>query len=84
MNCQYYYNPQWKINLQIDDESNLQQAAQTYFPANAFLTNSSILAFSFAVSLFNANEVGHIFPSSRCALSLKPSVEYLALNFPAF
>ena len=50
----------------------------------ALLTNSAIFFSSAAVSLFNAYEFGHMLPSSRFALSLKPRTEYLALNLPAF
>src|SRR6267378_5696830 len=47
----------------------------------AFFTSAPILASSAAVSSVNAKATGHIVPSSRCALSLKPSVAYLVLNF---
>jgi NAD(P)-dependent dehydrogenase (short-subunit alcohol dehydrogenase family) len=36
-----------------------------------------------AVNSFSAKEVGHMAPSSRFALSLKPNVAYLELNFCA-
>ncbi len=49
----------------------------------AFCTRAPILASSAAVSSDNAKLVGHMAPSSRFALSLKPSVAYLALNFSA-
>ncbi len=49
----------------------------------ACLTSAAIFASSVAVSSFSANAVGHIEPSSRFALSLKPSVAYLVLNFCA-
>src|SRR5438105_10520962 len=49
----------------------------------AFFTSAPILASSAAVSSFSAKEVGHIAPSSRFALSLKPNVAYLVLNFCA-
>src|SRR5215212_1666417 len=49
----------------------------------AFLTSAAILASSAAVNSFSAKEVGHMAPSSRFALSLKPNVAYLALNFSA-
>src|SRR5438067_6831651 len=49
----------------------------------AFFTSAPILASSAAVSSFNAKEVGHMAPSSRFALSLKPNVAYLVLNFRA-
>src|SRR2546427_787596 len=49
----------------------------------AFFTSAPILASSAAVNSFSAKEVGHMAPSSRFALSLKPSVAYLVLNFCA-
>src|SRR5437867_10306327 len=49
----------------------------------AFFTSAAILASSVAVNPFSAKAVGHIAPSSRFALSLKPSVAYLVLNFCA-
>src|SRR5712692_5828809 len=50
----------------------------------AFFTSAPILASSAAVNSFSAKAVGHRAPSSRFALSLKPSVAYLVLNFCAF
>src|SRR6266571_3816033 len=49
----------------------------------AFFTSAPILASSLAVNSVRAKAVGHIAPSSRFALSLKPSVAYLVLNFCA-
>src|SRR5690606_13487870 len=49
----------------------------------AFFTSSAILASVSGVSSVSANAVGHIVPSSRFALSLKPNVAYLVLNFDA-
>jgi hypothetical protein len=49
----------------------------------AFFTSAAILASSLAVSPFSAKEVGHMAPSSRFAVSLKPNVAYRALNFAA-
>src|SRR5271157_2531344 len=46
----------------------------------AFFTSAPILASSAAVNSFSAKAVGHMAPSSRFALSLKPSVMYLSLN----
>src|SRR5687768_17406282 len=40
----------------------------------AFFTSAPILASSVAVSVFSANEVGHMAPSSRFATSLNPNV----------
>src|SRR5512132_3225626 len=49
----------------------------------AFFTSAPILASSAAVNSVRAKAVGHMAPSSRFALSLKPSVAYLVLNFCA-
>src|SRR5215467_6223025 len=49
----------------------------------AFFTSAPILVSSAAVNSFSAKAVGHMWPSSRFALSLKPSVAYLVLNFCA-
>src|SRR5512142_2897416 len=49
----------------------------------AFFTSAPILATSAVVNSFSAKEVGHVAPSSRFALSLKPNVAYLILNFCA-
>ena len=49
----------------------------------AFFTSALILASSVAVNSFSAKEVGHMAPSSRFAVSLKPNVAYLELNFCA-
>jgi hypothetical protein len=49
----------------------------------AFLTSATILASPVAVNSFNAKATGHMAPASRFALSLKPNVEYLVLNFCA-
>src|SRR3989454_3457795 len=49
----------------------------------AFITSAPILASSVAVNSFSAKATGHIAPSSRFALSLKPNVAYLVLNFCA-
>src|SRR5436309_10759714 len=49
----------------------------------AFFTSAAILVSSVAVNPFSAKAVGHMAPSSRFALSLKPSVAYLVLNFCA-
>src|SRR4030042_6517959 len=49
----------------------------------AFFTSALILASSVAVNSFSAKEVGHRAPSSRFAVSLKPNVAYLVLNFCA-
>ena len=47
----------------------------------AFFTSLAILASAAGVSSFNAQDVAHNSPSSRFAVSLKPIVAYLALNF---
>jgi hypothetical protein len=49
----------------------------------AFFTSAPILASSAAVNCVRAKAVGHMVPSSMFALSLKPSVAYLVLNFCA-
>src|SRR5712692_11502164 len=49
----------------------------------AFFTSAAILASSATVNPFRAKAVGHMEPSSRFALSLKPNVAYLVLNFCA-
>jgi DNA-binding CsgD family transcriptional regulator len=49
----------------------------------AFFTSAPILASSAAVSSVSAKAVGHMAPSSRFAVSLKPNVAYLVLNFCA-
>ena len=41
----------------------------------ALFTSAPILTSPAAVNSFSAKAVGHMSPSSRCALSLKPSVE---------
>ena len=53
------------------------------FQLTAFFTSAPTLASSAAVNCVRAKAVGHVPPSSRCALSLKPSVAYLVLNFCA-
>src|SRR3546814_9566538 len=53
----------------------------TLFPYTTLFR--SILASSAAVSSFSAKEVGHMVPSSRFAVSLKPNVAYLDLNLCA-
>src|SRR5262249_17350673 len=49
----------------------------------AFFTSAPILASSAAVNSVSAKAIGHRAPSSRFALSLKPSVMYLSLNICA-
>src|SRR5919206_90839 len=49
----------------------------------ALLTSATILSSSAAVSSLSAKATGHSAPSSRFALSLKPKVAYLVLNFCA-
>src|SRR4029077_21251688 len=50
----------------------------------ARLTSFAILASSAGVSSVSAYATGHIEPSSRFALSLKPMIAYRSLNFVAF
>jgi hypothetical protein len=49
----------------------------------ALFTSLLILFSSVPVHDVSANSTGHMAPSSRFALSLKPSVAYLVLNFSA-
>src|SRR2546425_4329344 len=49
----------------------------------AFVTSALILASSVAVNSFSAKATGHRAPSSSFAVSLKPNVAYLVLNFCA-
>src|SRR5438128_8403994 len=49
----------------------------------AFFTSAPILASSAAVSFVSAKATGHMEPSSSFALSLKPNIAYLSLNFSA-
>ena len=49
----------------------------------AFLMSALILASSAPVSFLSAKAVAHMSPSSSFALSPKPSVAYLALNYCA-
>ena len=63
----------------------LELTADEHRPAvgpqlTAFFTSAAILASSAAVSSVSAKAVGHMAPSSRFALSLKPSVAYLRLE----
>src|SRR5438105_7827523 len=50
----------------------------------AFFTSALILPSSATVNSFSAKATGHRAPSSRFAVSLKPNVAYLVLNFCAF
>jgi hypothetical protein len=54
--------------------------AQRPAQLTAFFTRAPILTSSVAVNCFSAKATGHTVPSSRFALSLKPSVAYLVLN----
>ena len=47
----------------------------------ALFTSAAILFSLATVNSFSANETGHRAPSSRFAVSLKPKVAYLELNF---
>lgn len=49
----------------------------------AFRTSATIRSSSAWPSSTMANDVAHMFPSSRFATSLNPMVEYLESNFPA-
>ena len=48
-----------------------------------FFTRALMVASSAGVNCLSAKEVGHMAPSSRLAVSLKPNVAYLALNLAA-
>src|SRR5262249_8236467 len=61
----------------------LQPAERLGPQLTACFTSAAILASSAAVSSVSAKAIGHMAPSSRCAVSLKPSVAYLVLNFCA-
>jgi hypothetical protein len=61
----------------------VQVAAELSSQLTAFLTSAPILASSAAVNSVSAKEVGHMAPSSRFAVALKPNVAYLSLNFDA-
>src|SRR5437016_9129575 len=49
----------------------------------AFFTSAPSFASSAAVSSVTANDVTHIAPASRFAVSSNPNVAYLCLNFDA-
>src|SRR4051812_3789774 len=49
----------------------------------AFFTSATIVASSAGVNSSSAKATGHRAPSSRFAVSLKPKVAYLVLNFCA-
>lgn len=49
----------------------------------AFRTRAAIISSTADVHRFTANEVGHMSPSSRLAVSLNPTVEYLEPNLAA-
>jgi hypothetical protein len=61
----------------------VQVAAELSPQLTAFFTSAPILASSAAVNSVSAKEVGHMAPSSRFAVALKPNVAYLSLNFDA-
>ena len=58
-----------------------QGSALTRSSAHRFCTSALIRASTAAVSSFSAKAVGPMAPSSRFAVSLKPNVAYLVLNF---
>jgi len=67
-----------------DRRSGLCHASGELSPQlTAFFTSALILASSVAVNSFSAKAVGHRAPSSRFAVSLKPNVAYLVVNFCA-
>src|SRR5207249_7074744 len=63
--------------------SSVSHIEDTLSQLTAFFTSAPILASSAAVNSFSAKAVGHMAPSPRFALSLKPNVAYLVLNFCA-
>jgi hypothetical protein len=60
-----------------------RQSQTTRPQLTACFTSAPILASSATVNSFSAKATGHMEPSSRVALSLKPSVAYRVLNFCA-
>jgi hypothetical protein len=65
-----------------EDQRERGDAAESSEPQlTALFTSVAIVFSSAAVSFVSAKELGHIVPSSRFALSLKPRVAYLVLNF---
>ena len=67
-------------SVELEDQPSLTSRSPQ---ATAFFTSVLIFASSAAVSFVSANATGHIEPSSSLALSLKPSIAYRSLNFPA-
>ena len=55
-----------------------------FIALTACLTSFAILASSAFVNFLSAKATGHMEPSSSFALSLKPNIAYLSLNFAAF
>src|SRR2546422_134272 len=83
-----YFGPVWLGRLQettcrIVDHLGRAARRDLNCQLTAFITSAPILASSVAVNSFSAKATGHIAPSSRFALSLKPNVAYLVLNFCA-
>src|ERR1700687_2174347 len=77
--CRYYLTPRGPRRQCPSGPA----AAQLSPQLAAFFTSAPILASSAAVNFVRAKATGHMVPSSRCAASLKPNVEYLVLNFCA-
>ena len=77
--------PRWTLAhlLVSDGGSDLQSRPEARLQLTACFTSAAIFASSAAVSSFSAKVTGHRAPSSRRALSLKPSVAYRVLNFSA-
>lgn len=71
----------WKRNSSSGGAARCRVVGEVDTQLTAFFTRAAILASSAAVNFINAKPVGHITPSSRCAESLKPNVQYLVLNF---
>src|SRR5436189_643675 len=69
------------VPAQADRRITCLASGRDQSPLTAFFTSAAILASSAAVNSFSAKATGHMLPSSRLALSLKPNVAYLDLNF---
>src|SRR4051794_12707881 len=70
----------------FDNDENVVHPLNRHIPGpqlTAFFTSAPIFFSSAALSPLSAKAVGHMAPSSRFALSLKPRVAYLDLNFCA-
>ena len=73
----------WELTRQGWKQQDIAAALRRRPQLTAFFTISLIFASSAAVNSFSAKATGHMAPSSRRALSLKPNVAYLVLNLRA-